>query len=529
MPQKGRIPSMPVWLALIALSFSGAVQALISPPVNLWWIHPIALAPGFYVLLSLSGRRAFYAGWLMGLCANLGIFSWLPTTLTTFAEFHWVLSTSLSFGFCAVYAIYLGVFAWGIQHIKSVCGSFQLPALALWFVTCEFLNPQFFPYYQGVAWYQLPSVFLVSAYAGVPAVSFLVVLSNLVIASFARSSRLPQGEPWAAQRLLSQIPVGTATLLVGLGLAFLLSEARQQEIEEVERGAPPLQVGLVQANIDVERGWAIKKDSLKGTARAHVELARRSLQKHPDTDVFVFPEGALSARPDARGLEFLQDFARDAEVEVWTGSTARRSSNGRIRSFNSAWQLLSDGRAEGPYDKIHLLPFGEFVPGRESFPSLRKYQFGGDVTPGQEQRIFTSSSGIRFCFLICYEITLPQSVQEVGALAPELLVNLTYDAWFGDSACLSQHLMLASIASAQLGTPLVRVATTGISAVTDARGVLLSQTEPWTETVLVQKLRVAHVPSLYGRWGNWFGWGSVFIALGILFWALLRRRRMSEL
>ncbi len=519
------------WLAALALAFSGAVQALISPPLNLWWIHPVALAPGLFVLLQLSGRRAFLAGWLQGFCANLAIFSWLPATVHNFAQLSWVIASALWFVFCAVYSLYMGVFAWGLSWLRRENSRWLIPLIAAWFVACEFLNPQLFPYYQGVAWYQVPSVFLVSSYAGVPAVSFLIVFCNLLVVTLV----VRRGAFTQEQRV-----VAWGAFSVCLAGALFLASFRSKQIAHAEEGAPRLKVALVQANFDVDEIKTLKSESYMQLAEAHVGLSREALSKHPDIDVFVYPEGALAGRPDARGHESLRKFARDNQVEVWTGASNKIFEKTGLRRYNSAWQLTGDAEVFGPYNKIHLLPFGEYIPGRDTLPVLKRYQIGGNILAGSEQRIFTGPKKIRFCFLICYEITLPHAVKAVTELGldgvnssrsgPDLIVNLTYDAWFGNSSCLAQHLMLAAIPAAQLGVPVIRAATTGISAVVDARGQLIAQTEPWTETVLVQELAVAQVPSWYARWGNWFAWLCTALSVGALglSWARFRRGRPAD-
>src|SRR5690606_26757747 len=109
-----------------------------------------------------------------------------------------------------------------------------------------------------------------------------------------------------------------------------------------------------------------------------------------------------------------------------------------------------------------------------------------------------------FCFLICYEAIRHAYVRTGVQREVDLLVNITYDAWFGDTNCPAQHLMLSAIQAAQYGVPLVRAATTGISAITDTRGILTAQTEVFTPAVLVGEVKRVRLPTFYGAVGDWF-------------------------
>ena len=104
------------------------------------------------------------------------------------------------------------------------------------------------------------------------------------------------------------------------------------------------------------------------------------------------------------------------------------------------------------------------------------------------------------------------------------MTNVTFDGWFGDTSCASQHLMLAAARSAELGIPLVRGATTGISAFVDARGVITHQTGVFTEENLIADVRPLRVPTFYGATGDWFPWGATLISLALLALSFVRRR-----
>jgi apolipoprotein N-acyltransferase len=129
----------------------------------------------------------------------------------------------------------------------------------------------------------------------------------------------------------------------------------------------------------------------------------------------------------------------------------------------------------------------------------------------------------RFVFLICYEAIRSGFVRRAIAGGANLLVNVTVDAWYGNTSEQSQHLMLAAAQSALHGVPLLRATTTGISAIVDPRGIITAKSETSTREVLVREVRPVRVPSFYSRAGDWFAWSCV-AASGVLL-GLSRRRR----
>lgn len=504
-------------LALLALIFSGAVQALISPPLNWWFIHPLALVPGLFVLQRLRGGHAFFGGLLMGISANLAIFYWIVHTVQTFSNIPTPGAIALLLLFSTAFGAYLAVFALLAPRVRSAAGAYWPLALAALFVGCEFLNPQLFPYYQGVAWYQLPRVFLITAVTGVPGVTFQVVLCNLLVVWLVevrlRELRwsLPRG--WCVSAMCSA---------AFLCLSLAVSHVRLGKIADAEQVAEVINIGLIQTNDAVPDRREMGPESI---AEAHVELSREALVAKPDTDVFIFPEGALRYPPNWEPNISVMQFVADTGKEVWTGATNfKRGQDGHREVYNAAWRMAGNGHVDEPYAKNILLPFGEFMPMAETFPVLKKIQGVGNFTPGDGLTTFTGVKDTRFCFLICYEAIRHEYVRQAISDGVDLLVNITYDAWFGDTSCLTQHLMLSVIQSAEYGVPLVRAATTGISAVSDARGMIVEQTQPFTRTALVVPVKKVSVPTLYGKFGDWFAWSCVAVSAALVLLSVFRRK-----
>jgi apolipoprotein N-acyltransferase len=174
------------------------------------------------------------------------------------------------------------------------------------------------------------------------------------------------------------------------------------------------------------------------------------------------------------------------------------------------------------YDKNILVPFGETMPLVKHFPVLRGIRGPGDFVRGDALPIYHGKRA-RFAFLICYEAIHAGYVRRAVLQGPELLVNLTFDAWYGDTSEPHTHLMLAAVQAAQYGVPLLRSTTTGISAIVDARGLITEKTGVFTREVLVADVPMVRHPTFYARMGDWLPWSCSVVALGLL----LRSRHAS--
>jgi len=495
-----------VYLSLLALLYSGLVQALIAPPLNLAALHVFSWVPAFWVFSQLTGWRAFLAGWLVGISANLAIFYWLALTLHDFLGIPALLAPVALLLFAAIAGLYVAVFAWGFHRIRRFAGGAWPLAVATWFCALEFVSPQLFTYYQGVAWYQLPQVFLVSSLTGVPGMSFLVMLCNGIVwqGVEAHSAETPDRRAFF---------LNAVVLLVLVLSAVGYSMQRLAQIERAETVTKDLRIALVQSNHTRERKRELQRMPQQSVAEDLVAQSRRVADAtRSKIDVFVWPEGALTRSPAAERNVAVLDYARESGAEIWTGAYLQeRNPNGLAARFNSAFRIETSGAIDQRYDKTLLIPFTEYVPFKEVFPGLDWIRPPGDFKAGDGPKVY-SSDAADFVFLVCYEAIKSPYVRLGVQRGANLLVIVSGDARSGDQSEQSQHLMLAAIQSALFGVPLVRATTTGISAFVDARGRIIAQTDVFERTGLVGRLRPMQIPSVYSKHGDWFAWSCVAIS-----------------
>jgi apolipoprotein N-acyltransferase len=270
-----------------------------------------------------------------------------------------------------------------------------------------------------------------------------------------------------------------------LAAALLFGAVRMRQVDDLIAHAPHLSVGLVQPNFaytvdgDFSRDEALRQ--LSALQQQSVRLEKAGAQ------LIVWSEGAY---PVTLPRDFVADFdpaslamiRRGFNVPVIIGANTYDQSHDD--AYNSALLLDGQGVAAGRYDKVRLLAFGEYIPGIDAFPWLRKFlpegagRFVAGAGPGA--MTFRGPGGESWILgpVICYEDLLPGYLHRVGQLHPNLLVNLTSDSWFGAKTEPWEHLALSVFAGVELRVSLVRAVNSGVSALIDANGRLVRQTYP---------------------------------------------------
>ncbi len=221
----------------------------------------------------------------------------------------------------------------------------------------------------------------------------------------------------------------------------------------------------------------------------------------------------------------LQDFIKNHRTYILTGAPLVRETRKTDGGYqyilsNSAIVFGPDGKVMGSYDKIHLVPFGEYVPLREVLFFVNKLVEGiGDFRRGSEYTVFEINQR-RFFVLICYEAIFPSLVRKFGDV--DFMVNITNDAWFGSSSGPYQHAEIARVRAIEMRRPLVRVANSGVSEVVDITGRTILRSKLNTEWAEVVRVGTFKIQSVYSKIGDLFSY--VMMAFSAL-WICLHRRQ----
>jgi apolipoprotein N-acyltransferase len=485
------------------------LHAAISPPVAAVVIHPIVWVPALAVFSTLRGWRAFGAGLVTGTALHLALYPWLAATMVRFSNLPPAAGLAVLALFAVAHGLFVGVFAAGLAPIRRATGAAWPLAAAAWFTACEFLHPQIFPVFQGSFWYRVTPLFGVVSLTGVAGATFLVMLVNTVMFQAIASRRAALANAAIA-----------AALIAG---ALAWSAQRDTRIAAAEARSRSVRVAIVQPNQDKLATAAIARAQPERVAAELAAQSRAALDRDPLVEVVVWPETALPEPPDHPINRAALALVIERGVELWTGAARYElDAAGLRRHHNAAYRVDRDGAIGRRYDKTVLVPFGEYVPGRERFDWLRGLRGPGETTPG-DGLVVHDTPLARFAFLICYEAILAGPVREAARAGSELLVNLTYDGWFGATQEPHQHLMLAAGKAAEAGVPMVRATTTGVSALIDARGAIAAESRQGERDVLIGDVRPLRVDSPWSRFGDWFAWSTVVSSFAAIAFGSRRR------
>jgi apolipoprotein N-acyltransferase len=233
----------------------------------------------------------------------------------------------------------------------------------------------------------------------------------------------------------------------------------------------------------------------------------------------VWPEAAVPfyMGRDVRTLQILE-MSRERDIDMLVGAPGLDDRGDGMKPWNDAWLVRADGEVMGPYAKIQLVPFGEYIPLYGLFGMVEvAVEAIGQLGRGAELTIFetkpvvpTSADGkavsrpARFATLICYEGIFPKLTRAFATLGPDFLVNISNDAWYGDTAAPNQHLEMAALRSVENRLPMVRSTNTGVSAFVTDEGRIGGTTPLFHDDVVVETVLLRNVWSFYRLYGDVF-------------------------
>ncbi len=466
---------------------SGAAWALCFGREASLWLGWVALAP-FVVVVGhprLTARQAALAGFAHGFVTWLIAADWIPPTISTFGHLPLPLTWFFLALMCCVMAPYPAFFAVLGRRLVREGGLLALFALPALWVALEWLRgniPGFlsFPWnLAAYAWVEVPGALPLAAWVGSWGVSYLVLLANVGLAL-----------AWRRRSPMLGVSVVLTALLV------LMFAARFSRPEEGSRsfGRGTRSVALVQPNqtLQPDDGAVIRRqyDQIILTSNAQCR-GTPTLLIWPESAAWPFTwEGSAELRRDLRRLAL-----RGCHVIFNTPTLDQTQPDSY---FNSALLISADGEA-GRYDKRNLVPWGEHVPLGDVLPFVDKLaRFAGRFSAGREPSLLEWDDE-RVAMAICYEAIFPGPVAEQVRSGATLLVNISNDAWYGDSSAPRQLFRAARFRAAENRRVMLRAALTGISGVIDARGAVTSRLELGERGVLRQRLKGSAELSPYTR------------------------------
>ncbi|MDT8388732.1 MAG: apolipoprotein N-acyltransferase [Thiogranum sp.] len=482
--------------ALAAL-LAGALLPLGFAPFGLFPLPLLALAVLASLLYRAPPRNAFLYAWLFGV-GQFGVgVSWIYISIYLYGDASLAVSVAVMLLFVAILAVYFALAAAALARagIHSA-GWFLLAGFPAAWVFTEWVRSWLFT---GFPWLNLGYSQIDGPLAGYAAVSGVYGVGWLA----ALSAGLLAWMLYAGRSARLQ---GTAALLLVWSAGFAL-----QHHDWTEVAGAPFTATLVQGNISQDLKW--RSDQQQSTLKTYVTLTRQ----HLDSDLVVWPETAVPAYYDSVDMEFLEPLRRELqqhEVSLLTGVPVLERSSREF--FNAVISLEQPGHF---YFKEHLVPFGEYLPLRNWLAQVLSFLPvpEGDFSAGPPRQLPLIAAGHPVGASICYEIAFgEQLIRSVPSAA--YLVNVSNDAWFGDSLAPHQHLEMARMRARETGRYVLRATNTGVSAIIDADGGLLNRSELFETQTVTAAVEPRSGITPYVRWGNWpvvTGLVAVLLVAGI--------------
>ncbi len=477
--RRGPVPPVQLVVHTLAALLSAVLLLLIFPRFNLHMLAPVALTPLLIVLARTENAwQRFLYGWAAGIFYWFFLCTWIQFVL----EQHGGMGQFGSWGsfvlFAILKALHLAVFsllAGPLMRRRYAV----LAVPALW-VGLERTHGTF-----GFAWLALGNAGIsmslplrLAPIVGVYGLSFvfcaLATALACVVLRYPRTRLVP---------------------LAALLVLFVLPEIRQD--------IPARDTALVvQPNIDPDTQWS-------GAEREAVEDRLSLLSRAVASPLVIWPElpAPLYFYDDREFRNAAVNIARHGSYFLF-GTVAYTPEH---QPLNSAVLLKPDGSEGGRYDKIDLVPFGEFVPGVFSFVN-RITQEAGDFAPGHDIKVL-NAAGHRLGTFICYESAFPDLVRQFSRQGADVLVNLSNDAYFGPSEAREQHLSLVRMRAVESRRYIIRATNNGITAVIDPAGRIVKELPSYREMAAAVHFGTVQDTTFYARHGDWFAWSCLAAAL----------------
>ena len=527
------------WLLAIV---SGVLQVLIFPLPNLYVLCWLATAPLIVailraqdpktlqlvdspgvVLTPASAWQGFLLGYLSGIIWYAGTCYWIFQTMHQYGGLGIVAAGFALILFCLYLALYNGAFGLLLSLAADYRNlSHRRPLLLapfLW-VALELARTRI----SGFPWDLLGTVQVdniplarIAGFTGVYGISFEILLVNTAVAA-----------AFLVRRNKRQ-----ALLFAGLAAIFVLQAGRWLPVPPQ---IPDHSADLVQQNIPILDNSAWTKEYFQNTLRELTQITVRppggrtyQSSNSNQPNLVVWPESpAPFYSGDPLFRDAVSEMARQSHSWVVTGTVGIQNATTvpaqSTEVFNSAVLVSPAGDWVSRYDKVHLVPFGEYVPFRTIFSfagGLTKEV--GDFQAGNSRQPL-DAGGVKLGIFICYESIFPDEVRQFAHQGAQVLVNISNDGWYGDSGAYAQHLIQSRMRAVENSRWLLLDTNTGVTASVDPNGRLVAQLPRKLRSTLLAPYALSDVTTFYTRHGDWFAFLCAIISLAMLLSRISLRR-----
>lgn len=511
------IPNRAWALALV----SSGLQILVFPKANLYFLAWVAMAPLLYGLLrgrggegelfDSEGRslrpftpwQGFLIAWVSGIVWYLGTDYWVFRVMTSFGGLHWLLAAPITlaaaFGMGLHHAMF-GLLVVLMARRSNMGNRRPLLMAPVFWVAIEFFRDRI----TGFPWNLLGGSQVdnvpfarIAQTTGVYGLSFAIMLVNCAfVAALLLVGR---------RRINLLISAAAAALALQIGVfANPAPFAATQQAVLVQQNVPLLE----------QPQWTPRyfDQTMADVVKTSVDAEPRHPANSPG--LIIWPESpAPFYIADPRLQQWLVVTAQDRNSYLVVGSLGETADvNGRPQLLNSALIMDPSGNAMGRYDKIHLVPFGEYIPFQSLlFFANKLTREVGDFGRGTQRKVF-DINGTHMGVFICYESIFPNEVREFTANGAQVLINISDDLWYGESSAPGQHLQMSRMRAMENHRWLLLATNNGTTASIDPFGRIVKQAQRNVRTALLAPYAPENESTFYSRYGDVFAWICVVIS-----------------
>ncbi len=468
------------------------------------------LALGMIAFSALSPRKALKQGWIAGSLASLACMYWIAYPVGVYGGLSWALAIPCPILVAMLMGTYYGIYTYILNYAARALPPFALCIFSglLW-TSMETAQGFLF---SGFPWMTLSSALAFrpewiqgAAFIGAYGLSGLLVSVATAILCWRISH---PAKVWAI-----------AVIAVVIILGGMRTSAEQFS-DLLKTG--DTSIGLIQGNIDQAKKWDAKYK--KATFEKYIRLSRQVIHK---TDLVIWPETAMPFYLQDGGImrAEIMNFASETKTPVLTGAPGYiLHSKGDFSLYNRAYLISPDKKYMDWYDKSHLVPFGEYMPFKEFIPLGKLVQGAGDFIPGSDASPLQSGD-LAMGMLICYEGIFPELAQERVEKGANILINISNDAWYGDTSAPRQHLSLVTMRAVEQGRYMLRGTNTGISACIDPLGRVSHATELFVDTAVAAEAGLISGNTFYHQNHKAVSTTPLSLTLLCAIWIIINRHK----
>ena len=487
---------------------------------NLFFVSWFCLIFWILCIRDKSPGKSFLISFLIGVVFFTVTMYWITYTITKYGNLHFLISFFLNILLASYLSLFFGlfglVFSWVRKKISLNVALILAPSI---WVVLEYIRGHFFT---GFPWnlmaysqYMFLPIIQIGEFFGPYGLSWLILSFNTAIVFILINKKYYKTH---------QKIIYPAAIIIVFICCLIFGSLRIDKYPKDKN----INIALIQGNTDQGRSWTI--DDCNRNLKKHSMMILQAAGEN--ADLAILSESALRCfgfNEENMFGDMMQRLSRESGLDLVFGSATSSPGGAESRRYyNSAVLLRADGSEPQIYNKIHLVPFGEYLPFRKILFFVDKFSKGviGDFAHGDNYTGLTLSNGHRFGAGVCYEILFPELMRQFTKNDAEFLANITNDTWYGETLMPYHHFALSVFRAVENRKFVVRAANSGFSGIVAPDGRILKRSQLFSKEIIIYSIHPNRIKTIYSRFGDWFVYMNCAIAIFLIF--ILSRKKQLQ-